>query len=262
MPARLIQLSDFHLLDSPEGELRGVPTAACLKDVIDLLKTEYWDADNFILSGDLAAYGDEGAYRQVQKLWGDDFLRCLAIPGNHDLTAVMRDCLSELKLSQAGPITFSQSVAGWRLIGLDTHQDDVVAGAIADEQLDWFESELQQNSQQSTLLFMHHPPISIESRGLDAIMLQQPERLISIVRQSPQIRGVFCGHVHQEFAGSIAGTPVYTAPATAIQFVPGTEEIEFHDIPAGFRVIELSDNGFETHVVRLPELKYRAEPRS
>lgn len=259
MANRIIQLSDLHLLDQPNELLRGVPTAACLEDIFQRVKGDFGDADQLIFSGDIAAHADAGAYRFVRELWREFLPRCRFIPGNHDDRAVMRHELAGFIESQTGAVTFSLQVANWRLIGLDTLNDGEVAGAMRTEQWDWLRGELNEYRDSPTLLFMHHPPIEVGTPWLDAIMLAEPERFSTLVVSAPQIRGIFCGHVHMEHADRLGDVPVHTSPATAIQFTPGTSEIQFDDVPPGFRVIDLEADRFTTHVVRLPKLKYRAD---
>ncbi|TWU06735.1 3',5'-cyclic adenosine monophosphate phosphodiesterase CpdA [Symmachiella macrocystis] len=258
MTTHILQLSDFHLLKNHADELRGVPTADCLTDLLTLVRANYSAADLFVLSGDIAAYGDVEAYHQTRELLADLLPRCVMIPGNHDETDLMRQAFPETIAGSPGPVTFSCDVAGWRMIGLDSHVAGAVHGELCGDQLQWLADEFSQHRDQATLLFMHHPPISVESTWLDRIMLRNANDLTKVLHAAPQVRGIFCGHVHQEFSGSFGAIPVHTTPATAIQFAPHTEELQFDNVPPGFRVIELDGDKFHTHIVRLPELKYPA----
>ncbi len=252
MTTQILQLSDFHILENPTDELRGVTTAACLAEVWELVRSSYGNADLLVMTGDIAAHGEEGAYRQVQELFADALSRCRLLPGNHDDSGTMQRFFGELIAANNTAITFSQELDGWRLIGLDSHVAGEVHGEITAEQLDWLGRELNNSAQQPTLLFLHHPPISVASEWLDRIMLRNPQQISDVLDSAPQVRAIFCGHVHHEFHGILGNVPVFTTPSTAIQFTPGTAELIFDDIPPGFRVIELSGNEFATHVVRLP----------
>lgn len=252
MTTQILQLSDFHILENPDDELRGVTTAACLGDIWQLVQSSFGDAELFVMTGDIAAHAEEGAYRQVRELCADKLSQCRMLPGNHDDSDLLRQFFGELFTAASSEICFSEELDGWRLIGLDSHIAGEVHGEILAEQLDWLSRELENASQQPTLLFMHHPPISVASAWLDRIMLRNPQQLSDVLDSAPQLRGIFCGHVHHEFQGLLGKVPVYTTPSTAIQFTPGTDELIFDDVPPGFRVIELSGNEFSTHVVRLP----------
>jgi len=258
MTLQILQLSDFHLLKNSVDELRGVPTAVSLADVLAEVRASYSAADLFVFTGDIAAYGDVEAYQQTRELFADLLPRCVMIPGNHDNADLMRQVLPERIAGSSGPVTFTRDVGGWRLIGLDSHVAGAVHGQLPGEQLAWLTDELSEHSNQPTLLFMHHPPISVVSTWLDRIMLRNANELAEVLHAATHVRGVFCGHVHQEFSGAFGAIPVHTAPATAIQFAPRTEELQFDNVPPGFRVIELDDDEFYTHIVRLPELRYPA----
>ncbi len=262
MTTKIIQLSDFHLLKAADEELRGVPTAACLADVLAFVREKSADADVFIMTGDIAAHGEAAAYELADELCRDLLPRSVMIPGNHDDADLMRRIFPELVPGDTGPVGFSREIGGWRLIGLDTHVAGEVAGKLSREQLVALSKKLSVHAEQPSLIFMHHPPISVGSAWLDRIMLRNAHDLAAVLASAPQVRGIFCGHVHQEYSGMLGKIPVFTAPATAIQFAPGTEELEFDDIPPGFRVIELFGDEFQTQILRLPELKFRATPNS
>ena len=258
MSARILQLSDFHLFADPEERLKGVPTWHCLSDVLSVVRREFSDADFFILSGDLASDEQEGSYRQVRRLWDDLLPRCRVIPGNHDDQAAMRTVFPDLITGETDRVTFSVEANRWRLIGLDSRETGQVRGRISPEQLVWLATELEAHRDQPTLLFLHHPPIRVNSAWLDRIMLQQADRFAEVVGNAPQVRAIFTGHIHHEFEGRLNNIPVLTAPSTAVQFAPATEQPVIENVPAGFRVIELDGRDFCSRVVRLPEVKYEA----
>jgi len=259
MTQKILQLSDCHLMETAEERLKGVPTAACLADVLDVVQQRHRDADLILFTGDLAAHAQGGAYRQMREICESLKVPCAAIPGNHDDRALMREILTDMATAVPGGIGFSIALGNWRLIGLDTLWEGEVAGELDEEQLAWLAEELSRHQEQPTLMFTHHPPISVQTPWLDRIMLQNPQPLAELLTTAPQVQGVFCGHVHQEYLGSLSDVPVYCTPSTAIQFTPGTVQLEFDDLPPGFRVIELDEERFQTSVTRLPELRYLAQ---
>jgi Icc protein len=112
-----------------------------------------------------------------------------------------------------------------------------------------------------TLLFVHHPPVSIDVAWLDATGLEAPMNWCALIERSPQVRAVCAGHVHQESATNIAGTPVYTTRSTSVQFGARAEK-SFDPRTAGYRSFTLHPDGFSTAVHRLcdvPRLEYRTD---
>jgi Icc protein len=91
------------------------------------------------------------------------------------------------------------------------------------------------------------------SAWLDAIALENPEALESLLRRHPQVRGVVWGHVHQEQDTHTDGVRYLAAPATCIQFRPAAPDFALDDRPPGYRWLDLGRDGtLATGVRRLP----------
>ena len=103
------------------------------------------------------------------------------IPGNHDSSESLRQVLPELVADEEGPTTFSLKAGDWRLIGLDTHIPDKVSGRIGAEQLEWLKGKLTAHSREPTIIFMHHPPIPVNSAWLDRLGLEEPKELVETI---------------------------------------------------------------------------------
>jgi Icc protein len=252
MSVRLIQLTDLHLFADPAAELRGVSPRVRFEALLAALQPEWAAADRLIITGDLTHDDRRETYLALRELLVDwlDVLR--VIPGNHDDPAVMRDVFGDRVQVAAERNVFSEEMGGWRLIGLDTHVSGTVAGRAGEQQLDWLAEQLKSATDRPALVCLHHPPVSIGSRWLDKVGLQDGTELNAILARHPQVRLVCCGHVHQESAIGGGGRTVLTTPATAVQFRPGTETQEIDGAAPGYRVIELNDDGtWRSRVVRV-----------
>jgi len=260
MTVRVLQLSDCHLSSDPEATLKGVPTAASLREVLAFI-AENEEFDFLVISGDLAQDEQLQTYQLLREMLGEWVARLRVIPGNHEDRNFLRQTFPEITAGSNGLLTFSLKVEGWRLIGLDSHVPGQVWGSIEEEQLEWLKRELSLDPGCPTVLFVHHPPISVRSPWLDQIGLAEPAPLIDLIVGSSQIRLVCSGHVHQEFSGRLGEAEVLTTPATSFQFRP-REEVPILDlVSTGFRVLTLSAGGYQTRVVRLPSLTYPPSPR-
>jgi len=102
-----------------------------------------------------------------------------------------------------------------------------------------------------TLLFVHHPPVAINVDWLDKIGLDGASDLVNLIEASLQIKVICAGHVHQEFAGRIGSTALYTTPSTCVQFGARSEK-SFDTRAAGYRTFRL-DEGYHTEVHRLSD---------
>ena len=260
---RVVQLSDPHLFADPSERLRGVPTTEPFRAVLDDVAQLPGGFDLMVLTGDLAQAPSPETYRALADLLGEWRPRCRLIPGNHDDPEALRAVFPELTPAR-GPIVFSLVAAGWRILGLDTHVPGKHGGALAPAQLEWLAEEALRAvsrsaaGRDSVLLFLHHPPVTINSTWLDAMGVEDPEPLGRLVARSPGVKIICCGHVHQEFEGRMDGAAFYTTPSTAFQFRPGDEAI-VEAIPPGYRVFELEAVAWSTRVIRLPELTYPPE---
>ena len=267
MSTILLQLSDLHLFAEPERVLRRVPTRDSLLEVLEAVRQTGFDFDRVVVTGDFTHDERRETYQSVNGLLEEWLDRCHVLPGNHD----DRGLLSEVFTDQAGGtdrgICFSESVGGWRLIGIDTHVPGEVPGRIEPAMLAWLERELAQHAAEPTVVFQHHPPISVGSAWLDAIGLRDAEPYRKLIAASPQVRVISCGHVHQECVGTLGGAVVLTVPSTGVQFTPLTAKARVDSIPPGFRIFVLErpcdtesvvSAVWSTRVVRLSKVTFPA----
>lgn len=257
MNAKILQLTDLHLMADPAATLKGIRTRDTLTDVLQAIRVggqaDGSDFDYLLLTGDLAHDEQLATYEALRDLLGDWLPRCRLIPGNHDDRTLIRAVFPELVSTSTEFINFSFDTAGWRLIGLDSHVDGETYGRITRSQLQWLATELSSHIAQPTILFVHHPPVPVHSSWLDDLGLRDAEALLEVVRSFPQVRVICTGHVHQEFSETLDRVQILTSPSTGLQFVPHRDELICDSRPPGFRVICLGENSFASNVVRLAE---------
>lgn len=257
----ILQISDLHLLSQPTGTLKGVPTAESAALVLQHARATVPDPAWVVLSGDLSHEETVAGYELLHDLLGDWAARCLLIPGNHDDRAKMRQVFRQVPGAGEEPIWFRQELAEWALLGIDTHVPGEVYGEVSGAMLEQFETLLSADPSRPALVFLHHHPGPVGSNWVDSIGLRNAAQLETRLARFPSIQALFCGHIHQVFAGRIGDVPFHSAPSTAIQFLPNSPDMGFDLQPPGFRVIELDERQFSTRVVRLDHLPFtpRAE---
>ena len=59
----------------------------------------------------------------------------------------------------------------------------------------------------------------------------------------PQARLVLFGHAHQEADQQHAGLRLLGTPSTCMQFAAGEDTFAVADLPPGYRMLELDENG-------------------
>jgi Icc protein len=256
----ILQLTDLHVFCKPQMRLKGIPTRELLVDVIQHIIDSGEAFDAVVITGDHTHDELRETYEAVADLlqpWRD---RLFQVPGNHDDRSVLRSVFSDRIVGVGDErINFSLTLGSWLCLGLDTHVPGSVSGRIDADQVNWIRTQMQSSLATQVVLFMHHPPVSVRSEWMDQIGLEQRELLQELILADSRIRLVCCGHIHHEFQTWLGHAEIVATPSTGIQFSPHGSSATFVAAPPGYRIIELSDHGYETRVIRLPETRYRPE---
>jgi Icc protein len=256
MALRIVQLSDIHLVESPEGRVMGVDTDESFRRVLSAVAEAVPEPDLVVATGDLAHDEIQPTYERLRALLGDygHLERCRLVPGNHDTPALLRRVFpSGYGDAPEGSACFVQRLGGWTMLGVDSHLPGEIPGTVGAEQRAWLRERLAEAADSPTLLFVHHPPGPIGTPWLDAMAVLEPEPLVEVLAAAPSLRAVVCGHVHQETTLSVGGVPLITTPSTCFQFRPGSAKPAFDAEAPAFRVIDLEGDTFSTRVVRVGE---------
>ena len=253
MATRILQITDLHLMIDPLAELKGVRTRASLQAVLDVLRRDFQSAESLIVTGDLAHDELLATYEVLRELLSDWLPKLRVIPGNHENRAFMRQVFGDRVVVEEDRNVFTDSIGGWRLIGLDSQLPGEVRGQLGDSQRAWLARELAVEPQQPTALFLHHPPMEVGTGWLDGIRLADADPLLDLIASHQQVKFVCCGHIHHEMTIAQRDTLVLTTPATCVQFLPETDRLIPDSVPPGFRIFDLEPDGsFRTRVVRVP----------
>lgn len=254
---RILQLTDLHVFEDPDERLMEIPTRELLLSVLEHIQQSGERVDHLVVTGDHTHDELPATYRAVRRIldpWGD---RLWLVPGNHDDRATLRAAFPDRIAGEAADrINFGFRAGAWLCLGLDTHVPGSVSGRIDDEQIAWIESQLSEHRPTHAALFMHHPPVPLGCSWLDSIGLEGRELLQALLADDPRLRLVCCGHVHHESTNRVGAATVVTTPSTGLQFAPVGDRPTFVRAPPGYRVVELTDTGCTTRVVRLPEARF------
>lgn len=247
-PILIAQITDTHLLASPQGKLLGLPTEESLAAVIEEVKQLTPQPDRVLLTGDLSQdetlESYERLYRQIKKL----NLPSHWIPGNHDQPHLMEKILSLPPTSSEKSFFLGQ----WQFVLLNSAVPGRVYGHLTEETLYWLETQLEQGKDYHSLVALHHPPFLVDSHWIDKSRLQNPEALFKVLDRYPQVRLVLFGHIHQEFDRDRAGVRYIGSPSSSVQFKPNCQEFTLDELQPGFRLIWLYEDGsYQTEVKRV-----------
>lgn len=223
---RVLQVTDCHLFPDPDATLLGVCTHASLGAVLQAARAE-GAADAVLATGDIAQRPSAETYRLFLRTLESYFdAPLLCVPGNHDHGATFR---AELP-------TEDLALDGWRVVGLDTHVDDVVGGTVAGGELERLVA-----GDAHLLAAGHHCPVNTGCAWLDQHRIDNGEELLQALRDADASAYVF-GHIHQPFHGD--GAPrLLGTPSTCFQFAHGTPTFAIDSVGPGYRWLELGDDG-------------------
>jgi Icc protein len=248
---RLIQFSDTHLLAGPDDTFRGVRTGSTLRACLARAGDWHFPADALLLSGDLVQ--DEPAgYDAIRSLFETLGVPVLVIPGNHDVPDRLRQTLADPPFQVGGQFRLGD----WLVVLLSSWYAGSVdgEGRLGDAQLEGLARALQSHAPRPALVCLHHPALSMDSAGVDALGLTDAAAFLELVARHDCVRGVAWGHAHQALDVYRAGQRFMCAPSTCVQFRPRAARIEIDDRPPGYRVIDLhADGSLASEVVWLEE---------
>ncbi|MDR5860739.1 metallophosphoesterase [Halomonas eurihalina] len=240
---RLIQISDCHLHADPAARSRiGIPHHQFVR-VIEAVAS--WRPDMVLVTGDVSQDETAASYALAARELARLDCPWYWLPGNHDEPARMAECRAF-----EDSVTLGQR----RLLLLDTQIPGQTHGALGAARLEALAERLAEDDR-PTLIAMHHPPIGVGSRWVDALGLVDAEAFWEVLATHERIEAILCGHIHQAFeyhrATPHGDVPVYACPATSDQFLPGAETfaVDAAALP-GFRVLDL-DDGLSTRVERV-----------
>ena len=221
---RLLQFSDPHLFASPHGTLRGVATLASMQRVLAHAGGRRLNIDALVCSGDIVNDEPEG-YTHFARVLGEFGKPVYCIPGSHvDLGA-------------------------WRVVLVDSCKPGQVRGYVSAAELAALDAALG-SAPQYAIVFVHHHPVSMASRWLDAIGIDNADEFLRVLDAHPQVRAISWGHVHQSFDARRHGVRLLATPSTCAQFLPLSDGFAVDSQPPAYRRLTLQPDGqLETEVV-------------
>ena len=235
----VLQVTDCHLLPSPDATLLGVCTADSLAAVLDAACSER-TPDAVLATGDIAQLPSSATYELFLATLARYYTGpLLCVPGNHDHGVTLSGTLP------TGDLEF----AAWRLAGVDTHVDDVVGGAVHASELSRLRATLQDcAAQQRTLVAGHHCPVEIGCSWLDAHRIDNGDDFLDVLKAA-DVRGYVFGHIHQEVEADGA-VPMFGTPSTCFQFADDSPNFGIDTRKPGYRWLTLERDGSIATVVR------------
>ena len=254
--AKLIQLSDLHLVSPGKLTSKVLDTNAILEEIINeiLSKKDYFgQIDGLVVTGDISDDGSMESYLSAYEKLSKLNVPILVIPGNHDLRDPMRKVFHEnVQFSKNSSqfdwvFKFDETL----IIGLDTLVEGENFGFLEEKSLDFLSHQLSNNSGSDLVLLIHHPPIKTGIYFMDKIGLTNTSDLSECLKATDRPIKILCGHVHGVYHGLLGIHPVVSAPSICSAFEFNRKEfapVGFNRGPTGYAYLETSSNGFWTSI--------------
>jgi 3',5'-cyclic-AMP phosphodiesterase len=252
---RLLQISDPHLFGDPNGRLRGVNTLESLQRVLAHALARRRGLAALLCTGDIV--NDEPAgYAHFDRLTGSMGMPVYCLPGNHDDGRALRAALGRPPFQVGGHADLGR----WRLVLLDSSVPGRASGHLAAGELRRLRQALE-DTDRHVMICLHHQPVPMASRWLDALGLENAAELLALVESHACVRAISWGHVHQCFDSHRHGVRLLGTPSTAAQFLPLSGAFAVDTRPPAYRLLNLhADGTLSTELVWVEAANALAEP--
>jgi 3',5'-cyclic AMP phosphodiesterase CpdA len=228
----IAQISDTHILapasEHPAAELR----ADCLRRAVADINEQKPDA--VVFTGDTTQHGLPEEYALLRELLAPLDAPVYPVPGNRDNRDTLRSAFRDHpNLPRNGDfLHYTVEEHPIRLVAIDSTSPGERKGRFCAERQAWLESELQDQPERPTVLFIHHPPFDVDDHYVGGYRRrEEAAALADIVSRHVQVAGMLCGHVHWPVETRWAGTEARIMPSIAVDVRKGVDEIEAQGRP-------------------------------
>jgi 3',5'-cyclic AMP phosphodiesterase CpdA len=248
--ARILQLTDLHLVAKNALASRVLDTQAILAEAIDRL-TDLLPAlgppDVVLITGDISDDGSAESYEIARTELAKLGLPILVIPGNHDSREAMRAAFADLAgMPTTGLIDWRVQIGDTCIIGLDTLVEGSGGGRLRSESLAFLGDALESAGARPVVIALHHPPLKTGIRFMDAIGLENAAALKKALSNAAVEVTILAGHVHGVHHGMLGRHRVATSASICSAFpldLRADAPIGFTKGPTGCAVIDTASGG-------------------
>jgi len=248
----IVQISDSHIVEKGELTLGCAPTADNLAACVAHINAMQPPPDLVLHSGDVTDAGSLLANEHAAEILDELHCPYTVVPGNHDRMDTLQQVFGGDRCPAPDYVIENPRV---RIIALDSTRKGESGGELTAAQLAWLDAQLGEQSDQPTIIFMHHPPIKIGVLETDEDGFIGADALGEIVARHRHIEAILCGHIHLLTHTMWNGTIVSTAPSMAMRLsldLTMTQESAFYlDDPAYLLHNFGAQGQLTTHAIRV-----------
>ncbi|MBF7681736.1 3',5'-cyclic-AMP phosphodiesterase [Acinetobacter sp. B5B] len=249
----LVQISDTHLMDTPEKVFIEMNPEYTFHRIMHDICQRHDVIDSIIHTGDVAQIASPETYHRYLKYMQTLDIPFYQTPGNHDN-------LTHFPYPQQQKVTVID-LEQWCIVLLCSAVTGQTDGHIDDEQLTLLEGILQQQQDKHIILGCHHHPLHIDSDWIDQHCLKNTRDFSKIIEKHHNIKAIIHGHIHQEAQVNFGNIMVLSVPSTCVQFKPKSKDFALDEAAPGYRVLKLHDNGhLETEIYRVYDAQTEINP--
>ena len=250
----IAQISDTHILarDSahPSRERRENCLRQCIADI------NQQEPDAVIFTGDTVQHGRPDEYAVLRELLSPLEPPLYVVPGNRDDSANLRTAFGDNRYV-AGAGAFIQYVVeapSVNLVALDSTLPGERKGVFCERRQEWLDNALSQRPGKPACLFMHHPPFDVDDHYVGGYRhAEDAAALETVVSRHPQVRALFCGHVHWPVDREWAGIEARIMPSVAVDLRHGVDETAAQGRPVYLRHRFANDTGLQSNIRRITD---------
>lgn len=249
-PISILQITDPHILSTPEATLLGVNTAYYFNAVLKHAFSSGRHFDLCMITGDLVQDPYYDSYQYLLKQLEKHNIPCVCLPGNHDDFDIMQAVLC------TEPINCRKRVVlgNWQIINLNSQISGSSEGYLAIKELVFLEQLLKDNPSLNTLIAVHHHCLPTGSLWMDTMIIKNAQDLFDLIKPFSSVKAIVNGHIHQAMDVQVDSVKILTTPSTCFQFKPHSKSFSLDNASPGYRWINLyADGTIETGIVRIPE---------
>jgi 3',5'-cyclic AMP phosphodiesterase CpdA len=232
---KFVILTDTHFV-ARGRRIYGLDPAERLAAAIEIINRDHKDIAFTVITGDLAHWGEEGAYENLAAVLGGLDSPSVLMMGNHDRREAFYRHFPGASRDDNGFVQSVQTFATATIVTLDTLNEAAPnhEGLLCERRLAFLEQALASApADRPLLLFQHHPPFDTGLIYMDRIKLANPEAEWDIIARTRKPDYLFMGHLHRPIAGVWRGIPFHIQRAlshqvafdfVAADHIPGSHE--------------------------------------
>jgi 3',5'-cyclic AMP phosphodiesterase CpdA len=215
-------ITDLHVTPEPDLFYGRIDTRAALARMIERIEGLEPRPDLVVATGDLVDKPSPESYAALRRLFERLTPPLKLLPGNHDDRALLASAFREHAYLDADLVNYVVDYEAFRLVAFDAVVEGKEYARPTVAALDWLRDRLAEAADRPTMMIMHHPPMDTGMGFIDAFQGRWPPELAGIVRASPQIRLILCGHAHRHIDATLGAARVCVAGGSAYQFALAT----------------------------------------